>query len=350
MLRVGLIGLGEVAQVMHLPLLSELSQQYKVQGIFDISPSLMAHVAQRYGVPQVFSSAEALTDSSDIDLIFILSPDHLHRPHLLRALQTGKPVFIEKPLCLNTAETAEILAAPVRSTAMVGYMRRYAQGFLQLKELLKQAEPIQHVHIRDVICEGPYFLRQTNSVFYPKDLPEELLEQGRALNRGLVARGAGTEDPVKTKAYQVLTGLGVHSLSAMRELLGYPERVAFSAIQKGGECIVVVFGYAGFNVVYEALIDNVARFDAGIEVFTDRTLYALKYQSPYVRNLPTRLHVTTSTDHDTQTLEYGPYYQDPFRSELHYLHDCVVQGRPSKTSLADAAEDIRLIEEIARTW
>lgn len=349
-LKVGLIGLGEVAQVMHLPLMDELSQLYKIQGIYDISPSLLDYVARRYRVPQVFDSAEALMASPEIELILILSPDHMHRPQLLQALKSGKAVFIEKPICLNTDEVKEILAAPVNAFAMVGYMRRYAQSFLKLKELLKEAAPIQHVHIRDVICEGPYFLRQTNSVFYPKDLPKDALEQGRQSTHDLIVRGAGTQDPVKLRAYQILTGLGVHSLSAMRELLGYPKRVAFSSIQKGGDCILVVFEYEGFNAVYETLTDNVVRFDARIEVFTDRTLYELKYDSPYVRNLPTHLHVTTSTDHDTQTTHYGPFYEDPFRSELHYLYNCISQQQRPKTTLQDATEDIRLINEIAHTW
>ena len=349
-LRVGLIGLGEVAQVMHLPLMYELAQRYRIQAIYDISPSLREHVAQRYQVPEVCLSEEELLESPNVDLVFILSPDHLHRPQLLRALETGKHVFIEKPICLNMTEATQILRARTSSTTMVGYMRRFAPGFLQLKELLQTAPPIDYVHIRDVICEGPYFLRQTNSVFYPTDLPQDLLEQGRAMAHDLTAEGARTNDPVRMTAYRVLTGLGVHSLSAMRELFGYPKRVLHSSVLKNGFCVVTLFEYEGFNVLYEALIDNVVRFDAQIDVFTDTKMYQLKYDSPYVRNLPTQLTVTTSDDHQTQTLQYGPYYRDPFRVELEYLHDCIVQGHTPKTTLEDAAQDIRLVEEIARCW
>ena len=114
--------------------------------------------------------------------------------------------------------------------------------------------------------------------------------------------------------------------------------------------MVTLFEYEGFNVLYEALIDNVVRFDARIDVFTDTKMYQLKYDSPYVRNLPTQLTVTASDDHQTQTIQYGPYYRDPFRVELEYLHDCIVQGHTPKTTLEDATQDIRLVEEIARCW
>ena len=49
-LKLGLIGLGEVAQLMHLPLLAD-DPRFNIAAITDVSPSLVDHVATRYNVP-----------------------------------------------------------------------------------------------------------------------------------------------------------------------------------------------------------------------------------------------------------------------------------------------------------
>lgn len=45
-IRVGLIGLGEVAQLMHLPLLADDSR-YRIEAVMDVAPSLVDHIAER---------------------------------------------------------------------------------------------------------------------------------------------------------------------------------------------------------------------------------------------------------------------------------------------------------------
>src|SRR5690606_16730876 len=106
--------------------------------------------------------------------------------------------------------------------------------------------------------------------------------------------------PDALRAYQVLTGLSSHSFSAMRDLLGTPKRCSY-AVQHKGETVLALFDYGHFTALYEAVIDDVSRFDAGIEVLTQTQHFRMNYDTPYIRNLPTRLEITTSTDTDTGT-------------------------------------------------
>ena len=76
--------------------------------------------------------------------------------------------------------------------------------------------------------------------------------------------------------------------------------------------------------------------------------FRLTYDTPYIRNLPTRLEITTSTETDTGTEIFGPVYEDPFRLQLDALHEAIVHGAPVKTSIEDAAADLRLFAEVAR--
>ncbi|ODT73124.1 MAG: myo-inositol 2-dehydrogenase [Pelagibacterium sp. SCN 63-23] len=348
-LKVGLIGLGEVAQLMHLPLLAD-DARFAIAAITDVSPSLMAHVARRYGVERIHADAGALIADPALDAVFILTPDHLHADLLVAAIKAGKHVFIEKPACLTAAQLDPILTLPRRpgQVVFVGYMRRFSRAFLALKQRLPDLALIRHVRVRDIIREAPFFVAQTRNVFRPADIPAELTAEGRTRTQAMLKSVMGEDCPPDAlRAYQVLTGLSSHSFSAMRDLLGAPGGVRY-AVQHRGETLMVLFDYGHFTALYEAVIDDVSRFDAGIEVLTQTQHFKMNYDTPYIRNLPTRLEITTSSDTETGTEIVGPIYEDPFRIELEAFFDSVVNGTPNKTNLEDSMVDLKLFAEVAR--
>jgi predicted dehydrogenase len=347
-LRVGLIGLGEVAQLMHLPLLAD-DPRFRIAAVVDASPSLTAAMAARYGVPRIHDSAGSLIADADLDVIFILTPDHLHAGLLRDSIRTGRHVFIEKPVTLTEAELTPILALERRpgQVVFVGYMRRYSRPYLELKRRLPPLSAIRHVRVRDVIREARFFVAQTRNIVRPKDVPQALIEDGRARTEAARRDVMGDCAPDALRAHAVLTGLSSHSFSAMRELLGMPKGCPW-AVQHNGETVIAAFDYGHFTALYEAVIDDVSRFEAGIEVITQTQHYRLNYDTPYIRNLPTRLEITTSTDTDTGTEIFGPVYEDPFRLELDALHAAIAEGVPVKTTIEDAGNDLRLFAEVAR--
>ncbi len=347
-IRVGLIGLGEVAQLMHLPLLAD-DARFIIAAVTDAAPSLSAAIARRYGVPRIHGSAEALIADEGLDLIFILTPDHLHAPLLAAAIRSGRHVFVEKPVTLTKAELAPIRALPraPRQVVFVGYMRRYSRPYLELKRRRPELSAIRHVRVRDVIREAPFFVAQTRHILRPDDIPAALVAEGRALTETARRSVMGDCSADALRAHAVLTGLSSHSFSAMRELLGPPRGCPW-AVQHGGETVLAAFDYGHFTALYEAVIDDVSRFEAGIEITTQTQHFRLGYDTPYVRNLPTRLEITTSTETDTGTEVFGPVYEDPFRVQLDALHDSIVHGAPVKTSIEDAAEDLKLFADVAR--
>jgi myo-inositol 2-dehydrogenase / D-chiro-inositol 1-dehydrogenase len=350
-IRVGLIGLGEVAQLMHLPLLAD-DARFRIAAVADVSPSLADYVASRYGVPTKHPTADALIADETLDAVFILTPDHLHAELLEKAIRANRHVFIEKPACLTAAELTPLLELEKQSDRIVfvGYMRRFAPAFLELQKRLPDRDHIRHVRIRDLIRESAFFVAQTRNVVRPKDVPAELIAEGRtrtlSLLRNVMGEGASAD---QLRAYQVLTGLSSHSFSAMRELFGPPLRVA-AARQHRGENIVALFDYGTFTALYEAVIHDVARFDSSIEVLTLDQHFRLSYDTPYVRNLPTRLEVTSSDDRRTGTEIIGPFYEDAFRVELGAFYESVVSGVAPKTTLADSLADLELFAEVGRLF
>ncbi len=78
-----------------------------------------------YNIPHCFSTREALCSSPEIDVVFITSPDAMHRDDALLALQHRKAVLCEKPLAMNASEAAEITAAAKSSGRLFGVAQNF---------------------------------------------------------------------------------------------------------------------------------------------------------------------------------------------------------------------------------
>lgn len=354
MIKLGVIGLGEVSQCMHLPILHDLWEKYEVTAVSDVSPSLLAFIQKKYHIQDGYLDAGALIDEADIDAVLILSPDQYHGAYAARALRAGKHVFVEKPATLCLEELEELIALHKQhphQIVMVGYMRRYAGPFLKAKEILTET-PMQteYLRFRDIILEAPFFIGQTRPIFYPQDVPQEVIAQSGARRRAHIDRAIGTDaTPAQRVTYQMMTGLGCHSFAAVRELFGVPKKIHSVTTACGGEQVVVVMQFDGFLATYELVNNqNIVQFDAAIEIFQKTRKVHVKYETPYLRYQPAAVMVTESTDVDTKTTTYGPDFRDAFQTELNLFYDCIAEGKQPKTTFDDAVADLKLFQEIIR--
>jgi predicted dehydrogenase len=99
--------------------------------------SLSAVNAQRkFGFTTASTATDALLEDSALDAIFIVTRHSTHADLVCRALQTGKAVFVEKPLALTGDELDRItdtVASTGNDRLMVGFNRRFAPLFTELK-------------------------------------------------------------------------------------------------------------------------------------------------------------------------------------------------------------------------
>jgi predicted dehydrogenase len=78
-----------------------------------------------HGIPECFATREALCSSPDIDVVFLTSPDAMHRDDMLLALSHGKAVLCEKPLAMNAVEAAEMNNAARAAGALFGVAQNF---------------------------------------------------------------------------------------------------------------------------------------------------------------------------------------------------------------------------------
>src|SRR5262252_3295303 len=131
-IRVGIVGCGEVTQIMHWPSLYQLSDRYEVTALCDVSPVILEKLGKLWNVQTLTTDQRELVKQSDVDAVLVANPNAFHAEATLAAIAAGKHVLVEKPMCMTRREAEEIIAAQKKSNLVVqvGYMRRYAPAFL----------------------------------------------------------------------------------------------------------------------------------------------------------------------------------------------------------------------------
>jgi 1,5-anhydro-D-fructose reductase (1,5-anhydro-D-mannitol-forming) len=76
-------------------------------------------------IPHCFATREELCSSPEVDVVFITSPDAMHRDDMLLALQHGKAVLCEKPVAMNAAEAAEMNEAAKAAGVLYGVAQNF---------------------------------------------------------------------------------------------------------------------------------------------------------------------------------------------------------------------------------
>ncbi|MFM9028233.1 MAG: bi-domain-containing oxidoreductase, partial [Bacteroidota bacterium] len=139
--NVGLIGAGSFAQSFLLP---ALSGHAGLVSLATSRPNTARNIGQKFGFAAVTGSAEDVFRDTRVNTVFIATRHDTHAGYVVRALESGKHVFVEKPLCLdpNELDTIRQKYAESKNRLMVGFNRRFAPFSKTLKEKLAVGGPV----------------------------------------------------------------------------------------------------------------------------------------------------------------------------------------------------------------
>lgn len=358
-LRVGIIGTGEVAQVIHLPTLHLLNHLYSVFAISDVSPKTLNFCTSRYDIPFATTIPDDVIKEPNVDIIFVLTSDEYHETYTVAALRAGKHVMLEKPLTLSIQSAQRILdaerAAPNKARVFVGYMRRYAPSFVNaFKREVATIDKVLYARCRGIVGPNAYFVNQsgTSPFKYSADVPSGTsAERERLLSMLFREAFDGKEATTARKdSCRFLGSLGSHDLSLMRETLGFPQSV--SGVSANEPFYSAILNYSNtdgsrFAVTYESGIDAVARFDSHLTIYGKNKTVSIQYDTPFIKGLPIKVKVDEINEHgEAVSREILSSYEDAYTAELKEMHACFTQGRVIKTSAEDAMEDLRMFKMI----
>ncbi len=139
-IRVGVIGLGSAAQVLHLPLITA-TEGIELVGLCDIEEYKLGKLADKYQVPGYVDSTNLIKKVKP-DVVFICTPTISHLPLGLEALRNGVHVILEKPVTRNLEEALRLQAAAKKAGKLVQVAMnfRFRQDVDVVRNFLKGRE------------------------------------------------------------------------------------------------------------------------------------------------------------------------------------------------------------------
>ena len=143
-LAVGVIGVGKMAEICHLPILATLPQ-IDLVAFCDTSPENLAARGDQYGVSRRYTSHYDLFEKEQLDAVCIFIPPFAHTDAEIIAAERGIPLLVEKPPALSMEKAHEVNAAIAKAGVIgaVGFNRRYAKSSEAARERTNGAPPVQ---------------------------------------------------------------------------------------------------------------------------------------------------------------------------------------------------------------
>jgi predicted dehydrogenase len=211
--RWGILGAAEIARRQFLPGLREAGGGRAVL-VASRDGARADSFARNHGVEQGVEGYDAVVDSADIDAVYVALPNSRHAHWTQRALEAGKAVLCEKPLCVGSAQTAAVL-----ETAS-------GQGALLWESFVFPFQA-QHLRLLDLLAGGAIGeVRELNSLFYFNLSRSEDIRLSEELGGGALAdvgcypvrlaqEVLSTRDPLPGDAVGFATGNGAVETEAM---------------------------------------------------------------------------------------------------------------------------------------
>ena len=140
-LKLGLVGAGGISQIVRIPALKKI-ENVDLVAVCDVDDAKVSFIADKFDIKNVYFDFQNLLQKEDLDGLFICTPNNLHYPMALAALNHGVPTLVEKPITMNEQQ-AHKLATKSRETGVplvIGMNNRFRKDASILKEFLDNNE------------------------------------------------------------------------------------------------------------------------------------------------------------------------------------------------------------------
>ena len=175
-LRIGLVGYGRFGKI-HAEAISS-TPGAEVSCVCVGSEEGASEARKVLGV-DVYTDYDQFLERGRIDVVDIVSPNHLHAAQAVAAIDKGKDVFLEKPIAVSIAEARSILEAHRRNhtTVQVGFNYRYAPFWKQIKSNMAEGLVKEPTFARIESWRGPFRTGSHGWRYDGSRVGHQLLEQ-----------------------------------------------------------------------------------------------------------------------------------------------------------------------------
>ena len=340
--RLGVIGLGYMAQGVHLPCFSR-AQGCQISAVADVDQGLAARVAAKWDIPIVCGSTSELLESDEIDAVALLVPPQFIAALAVEAVENGKHVFCEKPVAFTKAANEAVIDAAAKAgrKVMVAFQKRYDLGVQYAKGLLGDP-PWRQKLGRITFARFHNFCGSfRGDLEQPYEQPERNVEYAALGGLDLPDWLEKAEENLFFCAYTNCS----HDLNLMRHLLGDPKgTVAGFRVPGANDWLpyaTTMFDYGEFCTTFEYGLVEHDDFDEWFQIYFERGWIEARFNRVLLRDVPAKVSVMTQSEGTIiPRLGYGWSFQ---RQAEDFVQCCLTDRRPL-TDVQDTLGDTLLAE------
>ena len=336
--RFGLIGAGGVAET-HI-LAMRMLPDVQAVAVADVDPARAKALAERYGIPGVYDSVEALLAGASVDALVILTPHHLHLSAVRAAARAGKHVLVEKAMA-HSVEAADDMIAVCRAhgVTLAGiFQNRFTPAASALRQAV-QGGSLGRIFLASVSVK----LRRSGEYYR------------RAPWRSRKDEAGGG----------VLMIQAIHTLDLLQWVMGMPRRVLgrIGTVVHPAEVEDLAVGFlewdTGAVAVLQATTAAVPEFPPELEIHGDRGTAAIFDSRGYLAfwsstldrpsSLPERWALYASHYHEQEATAPSQASPEPHAEQIRDFVAAVREGRPPLVDGTEARKVLVVIEALYRS-
>lgn len=363
-LRVGVIGCGAIAQIMHIPYLVE-HERFDLVSICDAYAPVLEAVGERYHVEQRYTDWKDLLANDNLDAVVICHAGS-HRDSVIAALDADKHVFVEKPLAWNLREVEEVAERAARSDRIVqiGYHKLYDPAFAYAKHQIEKMTDIGVIHISvlhpaNELGFSPYRLRRGNGVIEeghqdPGTWEAQREGQLKAFAGGALsplvdeALGQRKDNSDLRLAYGLITISLIHQVYTMFGLFGEPKRVISTDIWRDGFSIhsMIEFPNDVRCTLEWHFLSHLKDYREEYAVYGNHERVKFQLPAPYFKNFPSPVIIQGGEGELSWEKHVTVSHGEAFENELLAFYDNIREHKKPFSSIDDAVKHARFSKEI----
>jgi predicted dehydrogenase len=315
--RYAVVGLGHLAQIAVLPAFKNAANS-ELFALVSGEAEKLQKLGKKYAIDHLYSYDDYSRALSNVDAVYLVLPNHLHREYALRAAAAGVHVLCEKPMAVTSEDCQAMIEAAKQNHAklMVAYRLHFEAGNLEAIRVAKSGKL------------GALRL-------FTSEFAQQVAQDNIRVTES-VARGGG---PVYD--------MGVYCINASRYLFGAEPTEVFAVTAKSGD--------ARFQRVEEMTSVTMRFPENRLATFTcsfgaaDIGRYALVgtrgvlvADPAYEYAMPLKHQIKLGEKTKTKTFPK----RDQFAAQLFYFSDCILKDKTPEPSGLEGLADVRIVEAI----
>lgn len=338
-LRIAFVGAGFMAQTVHIP---------NFLSLHNVEPVVLAEGRRRLGrlvgehfhIPRVVAAHTDVAEMDEVDAAVVITQEAVHVAVAIDLLRAGKHVFIEKPLAPSVAAGEEMVRAAEEAgkLLMVGYMKRYDDGVRRARQVLSDAfesgsmGPLQFARVH---CFGggwtcgaaPLFATDEPYPEGPRATPPQFLpDEWR-------------------QPFASFVNVYCHNINLLRFLAAQEPEVLWA--RRRGSSWLAGFALGEALASLETGTLSAWAWDEHISFYFRDGRVDVFTPPPLLQNVPARVVVYRAGSVQEIVQPLAPWTWG-FRNEAEAFANCCLRGEACPSPAADALQDLRIAERIAR--